>query len=430
MHALSHKLGIPRRGVSQLCHTPDSAHLTMARRNPQWGCCGLEMGSPSTGDLMNTTKYLDRAIGALRSIGINMAVDTEAPVLAILDRAAKYDNAKITAIAATLQQSSAFNAAIRDQIQGMDISTRYADISTSFNSIRDDAQQMAEWMADGKLEFQEKIRLAWMKVQRGSVPDRFNEIRNTYLEVAKAANDQIARENTILEAYGDFRMALKDSEVLAQELLLLATSSVEDRKAALQAASTAVEQFVGSNPADRTKLELARDEAVRAVQEEDKSYQIVKDVADDLKTSCNTADLVFARLQQTHSVKERLYQRAITFFSTNEVVFTGLAASFTAMAGLAEATKTMDAMKEGMNKGLEALAKSGGQQLEAGLRAGYGSTLQTSSVKALADAVLDFQASSMNLIEQLRKESTATAKEIEAATEDGKRRYVSLLNKA
>ena len=378
---------------------------------------------------MLPVNYLDRAVASLRSLGIDLQREQGAPVVAILDRIARYDNAKVTSIAATLQQSSSFNAVVREQIAGMDISTRYADIAESFNSIRDDAQQMAEWMADGKLDFKERIRVNWMKVRRGSIPDRFNDIRDTYHEVARSANDQIQRENTILEAYRDFRMALKAAEVQAQELLKIASAALEEKKSALQAANGAVEAFVGEDAAERTRLELRRDEALRTVQDEDKSYQIVKDIADDLKTAYNTAELVFARLQQTHAVKERLYQRAVTFFSTNEVVFTGLSASFTSMAGLSEATNTMEAMKTGMNQGLEALAKTGGAQLEAGLRSGYGSTLQASSVQALANAVVEFQAQTLTLVQEMRKESTQAAQEIEAAAEDSKRRFVALISK-
>ncbi len=378
---------------------------------------------------MLPVNYLDRAVSALRTLGINIQMEQGAPVVALLEKVARYDNAKVAAIAATLQQSSSFNAAVREQISGMDISTRYADIAERFNSIRDDAQQMVGWMADGKLDLRERLQQSWMRVRRGSIPDRFNDIRNTYHEVAQSANDQILRENTILEAYRDFRMALKAAEVQAQELLNTATAALEEKKSALQAANATVESYTGEDVAERARLELARDEALRAVQDEDKSFQIVKDIADDLKTAYNSAELVFARLQQTHNVKERLYQRAVTFFSTNEVVFTGLSASFTSMAGLSEATNTMEAMKAGMNKGLEDLAKTGNAQLEAGLRAGYGSTLQASSVRALANAVVEFQTQTIKLVEELRKESTQTAKEIEDLTEDSKRRFVALVNK-
>jgi hypothetical protein len=376
---------------------------------------------------MNQISYLDRAVNALRTIGVNLGNREDAPVVPLLEKVAKYDAVKITAIATTLQYSSTFNAAVREQISGMDISTRYADITTGFNSIREDAEKMAGWMADGKLDFQERIQMGWMKMRRGSIPDRFNDIRATYLDVAKSANEQIQRESAILEAYRDFRMALKSSEVEAQQVLEVATKALEERKQALDVANKATENV--ADAVERARLELVRDEALRAVQDEDKSYQIVKDIADDLKTSYNTAELVFARLQQTHTIKERIYQRAVTFFATNEVVFTGLAASFTSMAGLAETTATMDAMTDGINQGLETLAKAGGQQLEAGLRAGYGSTLKASSVGALATAIVEFQGSSLKLIQELREESTRTSKEIEAATEDSKQRFIALLNK-
>ncbi len=373
------------------------------------------------------TNYLDRAVTTLRTMGINLANRDPAPILPLLEKVQHYDGQKVMAIATTLQYSSTFNAALRDQISGMDVSARYANITDGFNSIHSDAVQMAQWMDDGRLDLGERIKLGWMNLRRGSIPDRFNGIRTEYLDVAKASNDQIGRENSILEAYRDFRMALKSAEVDAQDVLKVAAEAVDVRKAALVAAGTAVDGVVDG--AERSRLELARDEALRAVQDEDKSYQIVKDIADDLKTSYNTAELIFARLSQTHSVKERLYQRAVTFFSTNEVVFSGLSAAFTASAGLAETTNTLNAMSEGVSKSLESMAMTGNAQLEAGMRAGYGSTVRASSVRSLADAIVEFQASSTKLIEELRAESTHAANEIEAATEQGKKRFIDLVNK-
>ena len=371
--------------------------------------------------------YLTKAVSSLRNLNIAVST-TNAPVIALLEHITKYDNTKVTSIAATLQQSSAFNAAIRDQIKGMDISTRYADITTGFNTIRDDAAQMASWMEDGRLDLKEKLKLTWMKARRGSIPDRFEKIRETYLQVSSSANDQISRESAILDAYMDFRMALKESEIDAQSVLTIATEALTTKKQELDQASKNLESHTGDLVV-KTKLELARDEALRALQAEDKSFQIVKDIADDLKVAYSTAQLVFARLMQTHAVKERLYQRGVTFFATHEVVFSGLAASFTSMAGLGEATNTMDAMADGMSKGLESLASTGSKQLEAGLRAGYGTTLKVESVKALANAVVDFQESSLALIKELRNEATQASREIEAATEDGQRRFAALVSK-
>ena len=59
----------------------------------------------------------------------------------------------------------------------------------------------------------------WMKISRGDIADRFDKIRDTYLDVTKATKDQIEREAVILDAYRDFRGALKQAEVLALEVL-------------------------------------------------------------------------------------------------------------------------------------------------------------------------------------------------------------------
>ncbi|MEO3728031.1 merozoite surface protein 3b [Pseudomonas syringae] len=377
------------------------------------------------------TNYLERALTGLRTIGINLFQPVhDAPVLVLLDRVAQYDNTKVTAIASVLQQSTAFNSMVREQIEGMDISTRFMDITQRFTSIREDASSMAEWMDDGRLDTLEKLKLNWMNLRRGSIPSRFNDIRESYLQVCKSANDQIARESVVLEAYMDFRMAMKAAEVDAQQVLAVAGKALEQRTQALNDASALVSAAETSEPARRASLELQRDEAVRALQDEDKRYQIVKDIADDLKVGYNTAEMVFARINQVHVIKERQYQRMVSFFSTNEVVLTGLAVSFTSNSGLAEATHTLNATTEGISKGLETLGSAGNQQIEAAVKASYGSTIKVDSVRALADATLSFQTDMQSLTDSYRAESSNAARDIADAVEDAKRKFAALLSKA
>ena len=173
------------------------------------------------GNVFMLTNYLERSMNSLRSIGITFP-SQDAPVLALLDKVSVYDANRVTNIAATLQQSTVFNAAVRDKLQGMDIGSRYADISASFDSIRDDAQKMMEWMADGKLQLSERVQLTWLNIRRGSIPDRFEDIRKNYLAVAKSANEQIELEALILDAYQDYRLAMKSAEVDACEVQKLA----------------------------------------------------------------------------------------------------------------------------------------------------------------------------------------------------------------
>lgn len=376
------------------------------------------------------SQYLERAVTGLRSIGINMAQPVaDAPVLALLDKVAQYDSSKVTAIATVLQQSTGFNSMVRDQLEGMDVSSRFMDITNSFTSIREDAAAMAAWMEDGRLDAMEKLKLAWMNVRRGSIPSRFADIRKHYVAVCKTANEQIARESAILDAYMDFRLAMKTAEVNAQEVLAVASEALAQRSRELDEANTAVSAGTAGG-AELAALELRRDLAVRELQNEDKRYQIVKDIADDLRVGYNTAEMVFARVSQVHVVKERQYQRMVSFFSTNEIVLTSLAVSFTTNQGMAEATRTLNATTEGINQGLEAVGSSSQQQLNDALKASYGSTIRVDSVRALAQATLTFQSDMKSLTDSYRIEASNAAKEIATVVEDAKRAFADLLTKA
>jgi hypothetical protein len=194
----------------------------------------------------------------------------------------------------------------------------------------------------------------------------------------------------------------------------------------LAEAMQTVEGYAGDEPAQRARLELARDEKVRALQNEEKRYQISKDLSDNLTVSYNTSEVVMARLMQTTTAKERVYAQAVSFFGTNEVVLTALSASFTGMFGLHEGTQTIEAMKEGVSKSLEDLADVGGKVQEAAVRAGYGPTIRAESVKKLVDSVVNWQTRSHEIIAEMRKLATQNANEIRDAVEEGKRQLARL----
>ena len=228
----------------------------------------------------------------------------------------------------------------------------------------------------------------------------------------------------------DFRLAMKNAEVNAQEVLAVAHQSMARRSEELDAANQAVATTEEVPAAERAALELKRDLAVRELQNEDKRFQIIKDIADDLRVGYNTAEMVFARISQVHMVKERQYQRMVSFFSTNEIVLTSLAVSFTANQGMAEATHTLNATTEGISKGLEALGASSQQQLNDALKASYGSTLRVDSVRALAQATLAFQSDMKTLTDNYRTEASNASRDIAIAVEDAKRAFAALLTKA
>ena len=372
-------------------------------------------------------QYLDQATGTLRDLGISPQRPDFTPITALLEKISDLDRDRIAVISRTLGQTEVFNAVVRDQTQAMDIGRRYEDIAKAFNSIRDDSKMMVDQLADGKIDFPERVTNIWMKLTRGDIADRFDKIRATYLTVTKSTKDQIEREAKILDAYHDFRGALKQSEVLALEVLKKAEAKLDAAKSELAKASETVSNYNGTDPAERANLELKRDEHLRALQDEDKRYQIAKDLADNLTISYNTSEVIMARLNQTTNVKERVYAQAVSFFSTNDSVLTALKASFTGLVGLHESTQSLEAMKEGVSKSIEVLSELGDKVQEAAVRAGYGPTIRASAVVKLVDSITNFQEKSFGIIDEMRKLSTQNSEEIRTAVEDGKRRLEALI---
>ncbi|MHB1110320.1 MAG: cell surface protein [Devosia sp.] len=371
-------------------------------------------------------QYLDKAMGAIKDLGIWPEQPGEQPIIGLLARITDLDETKVILIGRTLTQASAFNEVVRSQVAAMNIGERYEEITNSFNSIRDDAKGLVDQLDDGRLDVMERVSNVWMKVSRGDIATRFNRIRDTYLDVSKETKNQVDREHTILEAYRDFRGALKQAEVMALELLELAEGKLEMRKTDLKTASDALTAFSEGTPADRAKLEMTRDERLRDLQNEERRYQIAKDLSDNLTISYSTSEVIMARLMQTTNAKERVYQQSISFFSTNETVFTALSASFTGLFGLHESTETLNAMKEGMSKSLETLSEIGDRVGEAAVKAGYGPTIRADAVKKLVDSVVTFQEKSRTIIGEMREQATKNSAEIRDAVENGKRRLAQL----
>ena len=371
-------------------------------------------------------QYLDRALATVRDMGLKEEGSGENPIGGLLDQITELGKDKVTIIARTLAEASTFNEIVRNEIAGMKIGERYDDIVDQFNSIRDDSKMLVDQLEDGTLSTWERANNIWMKVARGDVAARFDDIQKAYLDVAADSKEQVQREQKILSAYQDYRGAYKQAQILAFDILKSAEARLEAIKNSLNQASDAVANFAGSEPVERAKLELTRDEGLRNLQQEEKLYQIAKDLADNLTIGYNTSEVIMTRLLQTTNAKERVYQQAITFFSTNEAVLTALKASFTGLFGLHESTQTLEAMKKGVSDSLETISDVGEKIQEEAIKAGYGPTVRADAVKKLVDSVINFQERSHEIINEMRILATRNSEEIRDAVEDGKRRMVKL----
>jgi hypothetical protein len=215
--------------------------------------------------------------------------------------------------------------------------------------------------------------------------------------------------------------------VLALDVLKTAEGKLEEAKTKMKGAADAVAAYTGTEPAERSKLELTRDEELRRLQAEEARYQVAKDLSDNITIGYNTSEVIMARLVQTTNAKERIYAQSVSFFGTNEVVLTALSATFTGMFGLHESTQALESMKKGIDQSLETLSEIGSKVQEAALKAGYGPTISAAAVKKLVDSVVSYQERSIGIIAEMRKLATENSNEIRDAVEDGKKRMAHLI---
>jgi uncharacterized protein YaaR (DUF327 family) len=376
----------------------------------------------------NMQKYLDRAVDVLEKFGLSKDEEVPAELIRLLEEVRHVDEAKALAIARTVKHMSTFNKLVRENVENINVGNRYLEISQMFDSIRDDSKKLIGQLDDGKIGVTEKMSNLWMRIQRGTPYARFEKIVDVYRDVCADTKDQLNREQKVMDGYIDFRFALKEAEILARELLEAQIPHFEKAKAALATSQQAVDEHKGDE-STLGRLELARDEARNEFQKQDRLYQLTKDISENLSIGYDVGETLITKLKQTHDVKDQVYRRAVTFFTTNEHVFTILGTVYTSQQGLHEAVESTEALKRGVNKSLEDVADLGRELERAALKAGYGSTIEAGSLEKLVKAISDYQVDSLHMIAELRKESEENAREIRRVVEEGKKRYQNSLAK-
>ncbi len=374
-------------------------------------------------------KYLDQALTVLQRYGILPKQDAPPQLTKLLEEVRHVDEPKVMTIARTVQYMQSFNAMVRDNVEDVQVGNRYLDISQQFDSIRDDSKNLIAQLDDGKISFTERVSNLWMRLRRGTPSDRFQKIAEIYKAVTNDTQTQLQKEAAIMEGYIDFRFALKEAEIVARELLDKQTVTADGSRAALATAQKAVDDGGAVDAPTKSRLQLARDQSLHAFQREDRSFQLIKDIAENLQIGYDVGETLVTKLKQTHDVKDQVYRRSVTFFTTNEHVFTILGAVYTSQHGLHEATQAHEALKKGVNKGLEDIADLGRDLERAALKAGYGSTIDPKSVEKLVTAITDYQVDSLKLVAELRKESDQNAREIRRVVEGGKQRFQDTITK-
>lgn len=371
-------------------------------------------------------QYLEKATTALSKLGIVPKEDQHSPIAGMLQELAKVDENSTLVIARTLQKAELMNTAVRSQVADMQLGTRYEGITLLFDSIITDTQTRVKQIDDGKLTFGDKVGNLITKVRRGSITSRFDKVRKLYLDVAKDTQAQLEREKIIERAYLDYRSALKEAEVIAAQMekkqKVITESALNHLKEVTAAVSTAPDAEA------KAKAQNIQAEAQQSYDTESSRYNLINVITLNLTQAYNVGDVVITKLHQITEVKTAVFQQAVTFFTTNESVFTSLDATLTALAGLQESHRALDAMKSGISKSMKVLAEESGKTQMAAIHSAYGATIDVESVKALLESTIKFKTDSQVVIQQLRKQSAENNIAIADVVEKGKARYVALIS--
>lgn len=370
---------------------------------------------------------LENASRILRAAGLALpGVRTdEKPIVSLLREIAPLGEAKTAVIAKTLSSLEDFNELVRSELVTANVGEGYAAIADLFDSIREDSRRQIEQMADGKLDFSERMTNAWTRMRHGSIPNRFEKIKGEADKVFVSTERQLNGERAILMAYSEVRLGVKEASILGADLRDVAHQTLEQAQADLKLAQELVDATASEAP-DRAGLEVRRDEAIGATQQAERRYQIALDLANNLSIAYNTGDVVMARLNQTTDAKQRVLQQSVSFMSTNDGVMTALAATLTATNTLHASTQTLEQLKDGANRALDTLTTIGGQVAEAAVRAGHAPTIRAENLARLVDSIVDFQVRSREFAENERAAAIENEKEIRRIVEAGRQRLAAL----
>ncbi len=354
--------------------------------------------------------YLRKGKEILEKYGVKSTRDSR--LITILSEAQDVDEGRVLAICQTIQYMDDFNELARSKTGEMHFADRHKDITNTFDSIREDSAKLLKQAQNG-IGFFEK----WMsKIKfffKGTPHDRFLDGIETFYKVCDDLETQLKREKEIMTAYQDFRKAYKQSEGLAFEVLEIQEARLKTAEAAFKQAAEAVTAFTGESRSEKSKLELVRDEAEMAYEEQKEKRDMLEFVANDMVQGYHTTEGIVASIKETNKTKNAVYMRSVSFMGNNETMFTMMSLAYTQILGLHEGTRTLASIKDAAKKGLDQMGTVAAQVNKDGITQAYGVGMEAEGIRDFVQKLTDQIVESRELEEQQRTANRENTKKIE-----------------
>jgi hypothetical protein len=379
-------------------------------------------------------KALNSATGILDRLGIHVVVDSvsDKTTLAQIEELAPLDPQGAAELSDVVRAISAFNDLASNQVRDMRIGERFETVRQNFQSILTDTERLVKKAEAGKQDNRvvRAIRNRFIKIRRGSVSSRYQEIRNLSEQVFADAGDQVKREATILAAYKEFRVSLRQACGVAEEIFIKATAARDEVGPQALESQNKVDGLVDADPRALVQAELERDQAQEALNQANNRVDIAGNLKTNLRMMLGITETVMTRYAQTNEVKDALLRNSATFYTTTSGVLSVLNATTTQILSLNELSSLTTTMAQQTEKTIASMSNLGGIAMENATKAAFQTGVSSETLKKAIDNTIEFRAKQQAMIDEARLKQEKNYIEIRRVVEDGSRRLSEVSTKA
>lgn len=371
------------------------------------------------------------AAGILKKINIHLQVDSLAhkATLSQIEELAVYGEQEAGQLRDVVESIDAFDQLVADNLNSMNVGERYNDIRQNFESIIKDLERKLKGAESEKVtpKWFERLQNSLSTWRRGSINDRYNKIKVISNAVFADTETQINHEKAIIDAYSNYREALRDSTTIALLIKEKVTADRDELKAELTKCLEALTaaQEAGSDTLTIAALQQQFDEVKKDYDYADRRQEIASSLEQKLTTTYGISEAIMTRYTQTSEVRERLQREAALHYSVNAGVMTTLMATYHQLESMNENTQSLMEMQDQTKRALETLTRHGGtankvvqKAQEVTMRTVY----NAEDIRKLYASTIEFRLSQERDYARLRKERDAAFVEVKKAIQEGQRK--------
>ncbi len=378
---------------------------------------------------------LHKARRALQLIGVTVEVDSKAQAATLsqikeLEDLGPDETAHLVEV---VQSMNAFDQLVSDNLRQMNVGERHNDIAENFESIIKDLERKirsASGEANMGQKLFDKIQDRFNAFRRGDIKERFEKIKVAYESVFADSGKQIEHEMAILDAYRDYREALRDSMYIAESLKDKATAARDIAGDRLKEAKANLEALPDdASVMQQGPLQIEMDEAQRAFEQVDRRQDIAASLHEKLTISYTVSEAVMTRYAETTKIRENVQRQSSIFYTTNNGVMNVLKATILQLEGTVESANTLEVMKKKQSEMLSKITNNTSALSKVASRAtevAYEASITPEQLRDLYKKTVEFKLEQAQTVIRLRNKRDENLKAVQVELKKGQELLASV----